>query len=123
MRLANGPTEYEGIVEAYYKGQWNTVCYDGWILNDAHVVCNELSTVKAISVIQRDAVRSSTLWLTDPSNCLGIKLTGGNCLQQAEENHICSFGYVQCVTGELSSYNLTNMYVLVMHDFLIEINS
>ena len=42
IRLADGPTAYEGRLEIYYNGEWGTVCDDGWTVRDAHVVCREL---------------------------------------------------------------------------------
>lgn len=42
VRLADGPTLYEGRVEVYYKGVWGTVCSDFWNITTSNVVCRQL---------------------------------------------------------------------------------
>ena len=29
----------EGRVEVLYQGLWGSICYYGWTINEAHVVC------------------------------------------------------------------------------------
>lgn len=43
IRLADGPTEYEGRLEICYNGQWSSVCADDAFCSDAAtVVCRQL---------------------------------------------------------------------------------
>jgi len=103
VRLANGPTRYEGRVEVYHNGKWGTVCDDGWGLNDAQVVCSELGYRKAIEV--RDSAYygrgSGPIWLDD-LRCVGAERTIGDCTHNGWGNHNCGHSEdagVKCGAG------------------------
>ena len=106
VRLVNGSTQYEGRVEVYYNGEWGTVCDNGWHLNDAQVVCNELGVGRAIAAVH-DAFYgqgSDKIWLTDVT-CIGTELSIRNCsddrwgFTSRSCNHSQDAG-VQCTSGE-----------------------
>ncbi|KAF7670313.1 hypothetical protein LDENG_00271850 [Lucifuga dentata] len=42
VRLAGGAGSYEGRLEVFYRGQWGTVCDDGWTNSNTQVVCRQL---------------------------------------------------------------------------------
>ena len=42
LRLTSGSTAREGRLEILYKGEWGTVCDDGWTDTDATVACRML---------------------------------------------------------------------------------
>ncbi|XP_053375582.1 CD5 antigen-like [Mercenaria mercenaria] len=43
VRLVNGANKYEGRVEVNHKGEWGTVCNDGFGTEEARVVCRMLN--------------------------------------------------------------------------------
>ncbi|KAM9770613.1 neurotrypsin isoform 1-T1 [Menidia menidia] len=42
IRLIGGAAGHEGRVEIFYRGQWGTVCDDGWTDSNTQVVCRQL---------------------------------------------------------------------------------
>ena len=42
VRLVNGSSPSEGLVETCNGSQWFQVCDEGWTSNDAEVVCRQL---------------------------------------------------------------------------------
>lgn len=42
VRLAGGAARHEGRLEVFYRGQWGTVCDDGWTNSNTQVVCRQL---------------------------------------------------------------------------------
>uniref|UniRef100_A0A3P9DC25 Neurotrypsin n=1 Tax=Maylandia zebra TaxID=106582 RepID=A0A3P9DC25_9CICH len=42
IRLVGGAGSHEGRLEIFYRGQWGTVCDDGWTNSNTQVVCRQL---------------------------------------------------------------------------------
>ena len=83
VRLVNGPTKYEGRVEVYHNGQWGTVCDNGWDLNDAQVVCNELGFGVAVAARRIDNAYyrgGRAQFCLEDLNCNGTEEMITNCL-------------------------------------------
>ena len=91
VRLVNGPTEYEGRVEVHYNREWGTVCDDGWDLNDAQVVCNELGF--GLAVVARHNASygegSGRIWIGH-LNCVGTEESIRKCSHRGWGNETCS---------------------------------
>lgn len=41
VRLVGGAKGFEGRLEVHYRGQWGTVCDDGWTQTNTQVVCRQ----------------------------------------------------------------------------------
>ena len=103
MRLVGGPTKYEGRVEVYHNGEWGTVCDDLWDLNNAQVVCSELSFYRAVAASPRAFYGEGIgqIWL-DNVNCVGNEETIGNCSHNGWGSHNCQHwedASVICIAG------------------------
>ena len=108
VRLTNGPTKYEGAVEVYHNGEWGAVCDNGWDINDAHVVCNQLYLGEAMNAIRGAFYGQSSgkIWLDD-LNCTGTEKSIKQCPHNGWGTQNCSHSKtagVKCTTGMLYIY-------------------
>ena len=124
VRLVNGATKYEGRVEVYHNGEWGTVCDDGWDLNDAQIVCNELGLGNAINATNRGFYGQGIgqIWL-DNVECVGTERTIRNCSHRGwgilySCNHYDDAG-VKCVSGKV----LSSMMMIMQLNIFTYINN
>ena len=79
-----------GRVEIFYKGQWGTICDDGWGINDAKVACRELGYKYVVRALDGREVPDGTgqIWLDDVA-CSGSEKNLSGCPHDGWGNHRC----------------------------------
>ncbi|KAM6164704.1 galectin-3-binding protein [Rhynchocyon petersi] len=80
MRLADGGVANRGRVEIFYRGQWGTVCDDGWDLVDASVVCRALGFQNATQALGNASFGpGSGPILLSEVRCMGTESSLAHC--------------------------------------------
>ena len=93
-RLVGG-SHNSGRVEVYYNGTWGTVCDDGWDINDARVVCNQLGFPDAEAAFQGEdhhfGYGTGQIWM-DEVKCRGYESSLLSCSRNSWGVHDCRHG-------------------------------
>ena len=113
-------------MEVYHNGEWSTVCDDGWDLDDAQVVCNELGLGPAIAARHNVSYGQGDgkIWL-DNLKYIGTELRIRMCSHSGwgvkNCNHSKDAG-VQCsVPGNVYSLKLHTMVLSILMYIYINI--
>ncbi|XP_059360811.1 scavenger receptor cysteine-rich type 1 protein M130-like [Carassius carassius] len=77
VKLVDGSSECDGRVQIRYNRQWGAVCYSGWDLADATVLCQELYCGD-IAEPKAYVQPSGQIWM-DQLACTGNELTVQDC--------------------------------------------
>ena len=92
IRLVNGSGPYEGRLEIHHKGEWGTVCDDGFSIESADVACRQLGYKKgALSYLKHAAFGrgDGKIWLDD-MKCTGEEERLLDCSASTVEKIDCS---------------------------------
>ena len=72
MRLKGASIEFGGRVDVFYRGKWGKICRNGWDLDDATVVCNQLGYKGALAEFIGSNVKYENLtFLMSNVSCTG----------------------------------------------------
>ena len=90
IRLVGGSSPNEGRVEVYHNNTWGTVCDDGWDINDATVVCQQLGHFLAVSApgVATFGEGTGPIWYDDVG-CTGSETTLIQCPHNGRGVHNC----------------------------------
>ncbi|XP_067844265.1 macrophage receptor MARCO [Heptranchias perlo] len=86
VRIAGGGKR--GRVEIFHKGEWGTLCSEGWDLNDAHVICRMMNFQRASQSFTFGGGRGK-IWLKSLA-CTGHEKTIAECKSLKWEPIDCS---------------------------------
>ncbi|XP_027399536.1 neurotrypsin [Bos indicus x Bos taurus] len=90
IRLAGGKGSHEGRLEVYHRGQWGTVCNDGWTDLNTYVVCRQLGFKYGKQASANHFEESmGPIWL-DGVSCSGKEASFLQCSQRPWGSHDCS---------------------------------
>ncbi|XP_055290852.1 neurotrypsin isoform X2 [Moschus berezovskii] len=90
IRLAGGKGSYEGRLEVYHRGQWGTVCNDGWTDLNTFVVCRQLGFKYGRQTSANHFEESmGPIWL-DGVSCSGKEASFLQCSRRPWGSHDCS---------------------------------
>uniref|UniRef100_A0A9J8D5Y2 Si:ch211-161n3.4 n=1 Tax=Cyprinus carpio carpio TaxID=630221 RepID=A0A9J8D5Y2_CYPCA len=92
VRLVNGSSRCAGRVEVLHRGQWGTVCDDGWDMADAAVVCRELDCGEPVDALSAAhfGPGSGPIWMGIALCLTGSESTLKNCGSLGWGIHNCN---------------------------------
>ena len=93
LKLVGGRSHCEGRLEVLHKGEWGSVCDDGWGQDADRVVCRQLGCGQPLSppvkVRRRFGPGVGRIWLDDVK-CSGKEPSLEQCLHRSWGYHNCN---------------------------------
>ncbi|CAH2321870.1 neurotrypsin-like [Pelobates cultripes] len=91
VRLFGGSNAGEGLVQIYYKGDWGSVCDDGWTVLNAQVICRQLGfSGPSIVASKGEFGPGEGFIFLDDVICTGLEYTILECSHSSWGQHDCS---------------------------------
>jgi len=56
LRIVGDPDRHIGRLEVYFRGQWGTICIEGFTEESANTACRQLGRVKALTFIEANRI-------------------------------------------------------------------
>ncbi|NXG41593.1 C163A protein, partial [Psilopogon haemacephalus] len=103
FRLVGNTSSCAGRVEAEVGGTWGSVCFAGWDLPDAHVLCHHLGCGPAVAVPPGGSFdgENGLLW-RDTFRCHGSERHPGECSVTVLGEPTCAPGHAATVNCSVS---------------------
>ena len=105
LRLVNGASEREGLLEVFHNGEWGTICDDYWTEEDAEVACRQLGFTGLEASFREAGMGqgSGPIWMDD-LKCGGTEMRLADCVfgdSDALRDSDCqTWGYHNCRHSE-----------------------
>uniref|UniRef100_A0A8D0C8G5 Neurotrypsin n=1 Tax=Scleropages formosus TaxID=113540 RepID=A0A8D0C8G5_SCLFO len=90
LRLVNGSGLHQGRLEVYYKGQWGTVCDDGWTDSNTQVACRQLGFRYGEGPADQRFGEGVGPILLDDVSCTGKEPALSHCGRREWRKHDCT---------------------------------
>ncbi|KAL4640368.1 neurotrypsin-like [Arapaima gigas] len=90
LRLVNGSVLHQGRLEVYYKGQWGTVCDDGWTGSNTQVACRQLGFRYGEGPADQRFGEGVGPILLDDVSCAGKEPALSHCSRREWRKHDCT---------------------------------
>ncbi|XP_055046924.2 scavenger receptor cysteine-rich domain-containing protein DMBT1-like [Misgurnus anguillicaudatus] len=78
IKLVNGTSPCDGRLQVLYNNHWGGVCYTGWGLQDATVVCRTMGCLGVVEPVSYVGPFDGPKWM-DNVGCTGSERFLGNC--------------------------------------------
>lgn len=100
VRIVDGPTESDGIVQVCYKGHWGTVCASSWNAEEALVVCRQLGYTVLDTFYSRTSATSVSDQIVEDLSCTHNHFSLSNCDVTFGNPVNCTFNAGLSCSGE-----------------------
>ena len=120
LRLVDGSSSRDGIVEIFFNGRWGKICNLGWDSADASVVCRQLGLYGANVSLIYDTKNTNLDYLREVG-CKGDEAKLIDCTYTGWRVVCLKYAGVMCQMGKITLryclFKTINMYLLCK-DFL-----